>query len=108
MIFYYFFFIYITTIFSTLSSVGMAASPGGPINDTPPALNSNLFSQNLGTSPKMGVCRLCAKEDLNCIEIYSDAGKSKELPEKVKLCLPVLVSHRHVFLYLLRRPVCFA
>ena len=71
----------------------MAASPGGPINKTPPASTLNSHFSNLGPSPNMGVCRLCAKEDVNSIEIFSEAGKARELPEKVKLCLPVLVSN---------------
>ena len=66
----------------------MAASPGVP---TPTSQNLQI-STALGPLPKMEVCRLCAKEGQNFVEIFSQAGKSLGLPEKVKDCLPILVS----------------
>ena len=70
----------------------MAASPGVPsdrIQSVTPFLGPVTPS---GPEPKMEVCRVCAKEGPNFVGIFSEAGKARGLPEKVKQCLPILVS----------------
>ena len=82
----------------------MAASPGVPSVNTPPA--SPFVAATTPSAPPsaMGICRLCAQESTGLVDIFSETGKAKELPEKLKLVLPILVSSA----MFIRRPVCFA
>ena len=76
----------------------MAASPGVPSVNTPPA--PPYMANNTPPVPpsSMGVCRLCAEESTDLIDIFSETGKRKDLPEKLKLVLPILVSkHSHIY-----------
>lgn len=83
----------------------MAASPGVPTSSP-----ESPFVTSSGTPtvahPQMEVCRICAKEGSNFVGIFSESGKSRDLPSKVKEHLPVLVSIA-IFSLLQRRPVCF-
>ena len=70
----------------------MAASPGVPSESSqsvPPFAGPVTPP---GPPPQMDVCRVCAKEGPNLVHIFSEAGKARGLPEKVKQCLPILVS----------------
>lgn len=49
------------------------------------------------STPPAGVlepreCRLCARESTSVIDIFSEAGKERGLPEKTRLCLPIHIS----------------
>ena len=70
----------------------MAASPGVPSVNTPTTLPLMAAPTPPVPPQSMSVCRLCAKESADLIDIFSEAGKAKELPEKLKLVLPILVS----------------
>ncbi|CAG2064636.1 unnamed protein product [Timema podura] len=35
------------------------------------------------------ICRVCAKEDKYCVDVFGDAGKKNKLEKKIRLCLPI-------------------
>ncbi|XP_069699886.1 serine-rich adhesin for platelets-like [Periplaneta americana] len=37
------------------------------------------------------ICRLCAKEDRFCIEVFGDDGNKNNISKKVRLCLPITI-----------------
>lgn len=84
----------------------MAASPGVPTSSASSPFVTSSGTPSI-THPQMEVCRVCAKEGSDFVHIFSEAGKSADLPNKVKEHLPVLVSSSAIFACLLRRPVCF-
>lgn len=72
----------------------MAASPGAPVVSPPPSpfLGPRTPPQTPGP---MRVCRLCAKEAAQGLDIFGPEAKDQGLPEKARLCLPVAVSSKH-------------
>jgi hypothetical protein len=38
------------------------------------------------------ICRLCAKEDRFCIDIFGEDGVKNNISKKIRLCLPIAVS----------------
>jgi hypothetical protein len=40
------------------------------------------------------ICRLCAKEDEFCIEVFGEDGVKNNISKKIRLCLPIAVSLR--------------
>ena len=70
----------------------MAASPGAPEASPPPSPVVEAGTPPLAEDPIQNRCRLCAKETIDWIDIFGEHGKQQGLPEKVRLCLPVLVS----------------
>lgn len=38
------------------------------------------------------ICRLCAKEDKFCIDIFGEDGVKNNISKKIRLCLPITVS----------------
>ncbi len=68
----------------------MAASsppPGDPKPLSPPV----PAKEDPGPAPAPPTCRLCAKESEGAVDIFSDSGRERGLPEKCRQCLPVLV-----------------
>ena len=50
---------------------------------------------NLGLLEMTELCRLCAEETTESINIFSSKGQEMCLPEKIQKCLPVVVSTDH-------------
>ena len=85
----------------------MAASPGAPEASPPPSPVVEAGTPPPPEEPIQNRCRLCAKDTIDWIDIFSESGKQQGLPEKCQLCLPVLVSI--VFLYIVTiqaKPPC--
>lgn len=78
----------------------MAASPGAPEASPPPSPVMGDRTPPPPEEPIQNRCRLCAKDTIDWIDIFGEAGKQQGLPEKVRLCLPVLVSSITIFLYI--------
>jgi hypothetical protein len=38
------------------------------------------------------ICRLCAKEDKFCVDIFGEDGVKNNISKKIRLCLPISVS----------------
>lgn len=38
------------------------------------------------------ICRLCAREDKFCIEVFGEDGLKNNISKKIRLCLPIAVS----------------
>jgi hypothetical protein len=38
------------------------------------------------------ICRLCAKQDKFCVDIFGEHGVKNNISKKIRLCLPVAVS----------------
>ena len=70
----------------------MAASPGAPEASPPPSPVVEAGTPPPPEEPIQNRCRLCAKDTIDWIDIFGESGKQQGLPEKVRLCLPVLVS----------------
>ena len=79
----------------------MAASPGAPEASPPPSPVMEAGTPPAPEEPIQNRCRLCAKDTTDWIDIFGEAGKQQGLPEKVRLCLPVLVSNTTIFFMLL-------
>ena len=73
----------------------MAASPGAPEASPPPSPIVEAQTPPPVEEPITSRCRLCAKDTTESLDIFGEEGKSRGLPEKVRLCLPVLVSNTH-------------
>ena len=91
----------------------MAASPGAPEASPPPSPVVEAGTPPPPEEPVQNRCRLCAKDTTDWVDIFGENGKQRGLPEKVRLCLPVLVSNT-IFLSTVTicihkpsHPVCF-
>ena len=78
----------------------MAASPGAPEASPAPSPLMEGGTPPPPEEPIQNRCRLCAKDTTDWIDIFGETGKQQGLPEKVRLCLPVLVSSITIFLYI--------
>jgi hypothetical protein len=39
------------------------------------------------------ICRLCAKENECCVDVFGEDGKKNSIAKKIRLCLPITVKY---------------
>lgn len=96
---------FLVSLTTLLCSVGMSLTSllPMPMTKSPPqsspmidASTTATLPEPTSTSPSVSAspsreCRLCAQESDDVIDIFGKQGCERGLPEKVRLCLPVLV-----------------